>query len=215
MISHSRLLKMFESKVKLIPYSIDLTSSNFDSSKPNINEVDFSFLAIGRHVGYKGFSVLIEAMKLNKSSLTIVGDGVLFDNHQKLINEYHLNDRVTLLRDTSNEQKEALLAACKALILPSIYPSEAFALVQLEAMKHGKPVINTDLRSGVPWVARDGKEGITVNAGDIHQLNSAINKLENDKVLILKLGKQAKKRYETEYDCYHFKFRILEFLELN
>jgi glycosyltransferase involved in cell wall biosynthesis len=87
------------------------------------------------------------------------------------------------------------LAAARALILPSVAPNEAFGLVQIEAMALGKPIINTDLKSGVPWVARDGLEAITVKPSDAAALRQAVVRLDTDEALRLNLAKAARQRW--------------------
>ena len=62
-------------------------------------------------------------------------------------------------------------------MLPSISNAEGFAIVQLEAMAYGKPVINTRLVSGVPEVCPDGIAGITVTPGDEKELFEAMRTL--------------------------------------
>ena len=211
MLESSFLLGFFKKKVSVIPYALDAGSmQNIEPTKSSSNDY---FLAIGRHVKYKGFEVLIRAMELNQSSLIIVGDGALSDKHQHLIDSLKLNDRVVLLRSVSNIEKEKLLANCRALVLPSIYPSEAFALVQLEAMKYGKPVINTNLESGVPWVARHKKEAITVDVGDVLQLSDAIDKLQHDDKLVAELGEQAVIRVDNEFSLNGFTKKVEDLLK--
>ena len=46
-------------------------------------------------------------------------------------------------------------------------------------MKFGKPVINTNLNSGVPWVSVDKVAGITVDINDSEQLKEAILYFDN------------------------------------
>jgi len=83
-------------------------------------------------------------------------------------------------------------------------PSEAFALVQIEAMSYGKPIINTNLSSGVPWVARDNQESITVSPGNEDELSNAILKLANNDDLLDELGASAKLRFNQTFSYEQF-----------
>ena len=88
---------------------------------------------------------------------------------------------------------------CEFLVLPSTHPSEAFGLVQVEAMSCGKPVISTNLASGVPFVNQHQKTGLIVEPANTKQLNSAIKELLTNDVIRAEYGKNAKKRVEEEF----------------
>ena len=84
-------------------------------------------------------------------------------------------------------------------MLPSVANSEAFGLVQLEAMVYGKPVINTALPTGVPYVSLDGETGLTVPPESETALAKAMQTLVSDADLRSKYGAAAKKRVETVF----------------
>jgi rhamnosyl/mannosyltransferase len=72
--------------------------------------------------------------------------------------------------------------------------AEAFGYVQLEAMAAGKPVISTDVPSGVSWVNQDGRTGLVVRAGDAVALGAAMARLAVDSDLRARLGAAGRAR---------------------
>ena len=151
-------------------------------------------LSVGRLVYYKGLEYLILAMKHVPAKLLIIGTGPLEHSLRALIRDEALTGKVILLRDISPERLRALYHAAHVFVLPSIVKSEAFGIVQIEAMAAGCPVINTDLPSGVPFVSKHGESGITVPPRDSNAIAGAINALLSDGALRAAYAQGARAR---------------------
>ena len=134
-------------------------------------------LSIGRLVPYKGYTVLIRAMKYldEKYQLVIGGSGPLQKELEKLIDSEGLRDRICIEGYLSENLLSAYYGACDIFVLSSVIKTEAFGIVQIEAMSAGKPVVATKIPgSGVSWVNEDGVSGRNVTPGDPAELAAAI-----------------------------------------
>ena len=70
--------------------------------------------------------------------------------------------------------------ACAVYCLPSLAPSEAFGLVQVEAMACAKPIVNCDLGNAVNFVAPHDVCAWTVAPNDAPALADALRHLLAD-----------------------------------
>jgi glycosyltransferase involved in cell wall biosynthesis len=191
------------SKQHVIPYGRDfsdlvLTASTAElctSLKIKANSATASghiIFALGRHVYYKGFDVLIEAMQHIDAQLLLGGDGPLKAELQQLTVRLGVSNKVLFTGSIAEADLAAYFNACDVFCLPSVEQSEAFGLVQLEAMACGKPVVCTQLNNGVNVVNQAGVTGLAVPARDPLALAEALNMLLNNDALRSQLGHQAK-----------------------
>ena len=131
---------------------------------------------MGRLVPYKGFGYLIDSAGYldNNYMIVIGGGGPMHDKLQARIDTYGLADRVRLLGRVPDGQVAAWYTACDIFCLSSIMNTEAFGIVQIEAMSLGRPVVATNIPgSGVSWVNADGHSGLNVAPYDPAALAAA------------------------------------------
>ncbi len=199
-VEQSEYLAGHREKCVVAPYGID---TDFWSARTASDEAAIAELrqkhprliaACGRLVPYKGFDVLLRALKRVDGHLIIAGTGPLEADLRSAATEAGVADRVTFAGYLSREQQRQLFGAADLFVLPSVNEAEAFGIVQLEAMCCGIPVVNTDLPTGVPWVARDGLEGLTVARRDEAALAAAISRLLDDPDLARRLGAAGRAR---------------------
>jgi len=178
-IETSSMLSKFREKCHVIPHGIDPQRfANVDHQK--IKEIrqrygDRIVLGVGRLVYYKGFEYLIRAIAGTHATLLIIGTGPLHDQLQELARDCGVADRVHLLGEV--DDVIPYYHAARVFSLPSVARSEAFGIVQLEAMACGTPVVNTRLESGVPFVSLDGVSGRTIPPADAAALQRAITSI--------------------------------------
>jgi rhamnosyl/mannosyltransferase len=151
-------------------------------------------LFVGRLVYYKGLEVLLRAVAATTAGLVIAGDGPLGPALRAQAATLGLDGRVAFLPGLADAEVRALYRACDVLALPSTERTEAFGLVQVEAMASGLPVVSTDLPTGVPWVNEHGVTGVVVRPHDADALAAGLTPLLADAVLRARLGQAGRRR---------------------
>lgn len=197
-IDGSSYISDYREKCRLVPYGIDVPKylsvdgGGFLTEKLT-DPKNVKILFVGRLVYYKGVAVLLRAFAhVENAELFIVGTGADEQSLREIAAES--NHVVHFMGNLSDDDLKKAFADCDFFVLPSIEKSEAFAIVQLEAMVYGKPVINTDLDTSVPFVSIHNETGLTVPKGNYAELADAMNMLVSDSALREKLGQNAKKR---------------------
>jgi rhamnosyl/mannosyltransferase len=186
----------------VIPFGIDLqTLGALDNARFHGEETGAPLLlSVGRLVSYKGFEYLIAALThVAGARLVLVGDGPLLRPLQEQAGTLNVRDRVTFAGEVSSAQLADLYRRCAVFVLPSVTPAEAFGMVQLEAMAYGKPVVSTDLPTGVPWVNRHGETGLVVPPRSSPALAGALNTLLASPTLRQEMGAAGRRRVEQEF----------------
>lgn len=128
----------------------------------------------------------------------IAGRGPLEQKLQQQIEAEGLTNKVKLLGFITDEEKVAYLEACHLFVLSSITKNEAFAIVQVEAMSHRKPVVSTQIpESGVAWVNKDHDSGRTVPVRDGEALARAVEEICSSEAGYHAYADRARARFES------------------
>ncbi|RTL45810.1 MAG: glycosyltransferase [Candidatus Melainabacteria bacterium] len=205
LIDHTPVLAKRRHKCRVIPLGIEEGRFKEEGVNPSPDQIKYGadVLFVGRLVYYKGCNVLLDAISKVDATLALVGEGPLRADLEAQAAELGIAERVRFMGRVSDEELAKMYKASSIFVLPSIFATECFGLVQVEAMLNGKPVINTDLPTGVPWVSLHNETGLTVPPNDAEALAGAIKLLLNDSGLRQKLGAQAAHRAHQMFTLKH------------
>jgi len=211
-IASSPFLSVSRSNCRAIPYGIKL--ERFATSEDAVAQLRRRYgkrivLAVGRLIYYKGFEYLIRAMTHVNGTLILIGGGPLRAQLEREACEIGVRERIFFAGEIDNSMLAPYYHAADVFVLPSVERSEAFGIVQLEAMACGKPVVNTRLATGVPFVSVGGLTGITVAPRDPLSLSQAITRLLDDQDLRNQYGDAAMRRVRSEFTAEKMAARTL------
>lgn len=202
-VDSSPTLREYRERCRVVPYGIPVERFNRPDPR-SVREIRERYgprlvAAVGRLIYYKGFEYLVRAMARVDARLLIIGDGPLRASLEQDVRAAGLGGRVSFLGEMQNDAVAPYYHAADVFALPSIARSEAFGIVQLEAMACGTPVVNTRLESGVPFVSVDGVTGITVPPREPEPLAAALNLLLDQEHLRRRYGEAARRRVSSEF----------------
>lgn len=153
-------------------------------------------LYFGRLSGYKGIPYLLESIRnLPDVNFVIAGTGPIARDVRHCVVDGRINNITFLDRYITEEEKNELISRCEFFVFPSINENEAFGIVQLEAMRSAKAIVNTWIDSGVNYVAPHEVCALTVKPLDAEELTNTIQRLWLDPELCHRLGCTGKERY--------------------
>lgn len=193
-LNYSKELANYKNKCTVIPIGINLEENKSDMKE--IQNIRNKYkkpivLFVGRLVYYKGVEYLIKAVNDLNVDLLIIGEGKLKNKLKSIA-----TSNVHFLGKVKNLQ--SFYQACDMFVLPSVERSEAFGIVQLEAIKNKKPVISTILKTGVEYV---NKKGILTQPRDVEGIKNAI------KYLLNKNNNKKVAKISYEYICKNFNIK--------
>lgn len=195
-------LKGFEPHTQVIPLGLAYEDYPSVSQEQLLNWQKklppkfFLFVGVLRY--YKGLHILIDALADSNIPVIIAGDGPEKDNLCKQAQKKGASG-IQFLGKISDEDKVALLQLCHAVILPSHLRSEAFGLSLVEGLMMGKPLISTELGTGTSFVNQHEKTGYVVEAGSVHALREAIDKLYNNGEKAFEMGNKALNWFQEQF----------------
>ena len=199
-LAASPYLKSVQDKVCCLPIGVEPVlplveeAAKIRSSYPG-KKIIFS---LGRLVAYKGFSYLVEAAQyLGDDYVVLIGGaGPLEAELKSQIQALGLEDKVKLLGRISDEEVVAHYGACTLFCMSSVFKTEAFGIVQIEAMSCGKPIVATRIPgSGVAWVNEHKVSGLNVEPMNAQQLAEAIVAIAEDENVYKTYCEGAAQRY--------------------
>ena len=162
------------------------------------NSTSHRIVSAGRFGKEKGFDMLIKAFapvakKHPHWHLDLFGDGEMMPVVQDLIQEYHLEEQVTLLgmrKDLAQRYGDYAM-----YVLPSY--REGMPLVLLEAKANRLPIVSFDILTGPREIVRDGVDGILVPPYDLEKLGSAMCRLIEDPALREEMSRRSQENLDT------------------
>lgn len=188
-------------KCVIVPYGID--RARFKQPPPaSVESIRGEYrpgpllLFVGVLRYYKGLEFLLTALRHVQARLLVVGDGPMRPPLQAQCRDLGLEDKVTFLGAVLDDALPAYYHAADVFVLPASERSEAFGLVQVEAMTAGLPIVSTELGTGTSYVNLHDCSGLVVPPKDPGALSAALNALLANSSLRGRLAAGARERSE-------------------
>lgn len=155
----------------------------------------------------KGHAVVLKALpalirEFPDLEYRIVGDGSERAQLEALCKELGLGDYVVFLGSLPHPEAMKEMAQCEVFILPSW--NEAFGVVYLEAMAHGKPIIGT-LGEGISEIFAQEEVGKAVPPKNVLAITEGIRELFANPEQAIAMGMRGKdlvtRQFTWEYNA--------------
>lgn len=163
----------------------------------------------GRICPEKGIIQLLQALEPGfKGHYTIILAGEVAEGSRNVLEELLYRSRLKGYLRYIGFRKDcgALIAQCRIGVLPSLVP-EAASLSLLEHMAMGSAVIASN-NGSQPEFVTNGKEAVLLPPGEWKEWEEAIERLTSEETEAIRMGQEAKARFENEFGYAEFTQKI-------
>lgn len=189
-------------KPTLVLPQLGVNLTTFIPKNKNLSKKTIGY--IGRLVDEKGIELLIDAFALLEKTISnwtmrIIGGGPMQKNIISLINNYHLQHKISLEPPVTHHDVANILPQIDILVLPSYDTpawKEQFGHIIIEAMACAIPVIGSSAGE-IPNVIKDA--GIIFEQKNLHSLLESLKTLMQDEQLREQIGTAGLKRVNMYY----------------
>lgn len=175
------------------------------SANTNLN---INLVTVARFVEKKGLEYAIAAVaklmkKYNDIYYSIIGDGPLRPNLERLINDLGVQNKIRLHGWLDSEEVNKVLKTSNIYILSSVTSNngdaEGIPVSIMEAMAMCLPVVST-IHSGIPELVCDSQSGFLVPERNIEVLSEKVEYLVTHPELCKEMGKKGKMIVEENFN---------------
>lgn len=174
-----------------------------------------SILWAGRFLNWKHPDDALQAMSRLKTDfpdlrLTFIGIGEMEQTLRKMVSELGLQKNVSFLGSMKPEEVRSHMEKAAVFLFTSDR-QEGWGAVLNEAMNSGCAVIASDAAGSVPYLIRDGENGMVYSSADVEALSEKIRYLLENPEEARRLGTGA---YETMVTMWNAEVAAERFLQL-
>jgi glycosyltransferase involved in cell wall biosynthesis len=189
-------------RVRVIPLGVDPAEFSPRPSPTRAPGEPFRLVSIGQLAPAKAQALLIQAVALVSAGgrnveLTIVGEGSLRPNLERLVGELGLGSRVLLVGACNHDRVADYYRRSDAFVLASF--AEGVPVVLMEAMAMAVPCVATWI-TGIPELIVGNVEGLLVPPASVEALAEAIARLMDDPALALRIGAAGRQKVLSQYN---------------
>jgi rhamnosyl/mannosyltransferase len=215
-VASSSLLSAYRHKFTVIPFGVEIEAfrprgqegAGVEALRRELGSPLILFVGAARY--YKGLDVLLRAMIKVNGYLMVAGRGTQDPPLRRMASDLGIDDKVRFCGEVTQSRLRILLNAADIFVLPSVDRCETFGIGQLEAMACSKPIVSTDLPTGVRSVNRHGVTGLVVPPREPDALAGALNLLLSNPCLCGEFGNAARRQVEQEFDAARMVSQTLE-----
>ena len=191
-------------------------SKEMDVSERGITKKERQILFLSNLMSSKGILEFLDAcnvlLKNNEEIKVKIAGKLLADNYMNVktisksfYEKYYIlkeifQKRIEYLGIVNGDEKYRLLYESSIFVLPSYYPSEAYPISIIEAMRAGNAIVTTN-HNYLPYIVKE-TNGIIIKSKSSEEIINSVEKLFGDNLELEKIQnnnmKEAKQKYSQD-----------------